>query len=726
MLFYFMCTSAFRDIRIINRGKHMKRIAFSSLCIIFFLTIPLAAYSQGEKPSNQDTSAINGDSPARQEEGENPGEPKETRKKNGSEIIITATKTGINKKETGSSITVITGDEIEQSKKTSLVDLLKSTPGIAVSQSGSLGGLADLYIRGSNSNHVMVLIDGVKVNDPSSAGRGFDFAHLSTDNIEQVEIIRGSQSVLYGSDAIGGVVNIITRKGSGNPKLTLQVEGGSFCTFKESAGVSGGEDWANYSVTISRLDSRGFSRTSTWRGMSESFARNQQDPYDNTAVSTNLGLRTFHDGWLTFSLRFTDAHAKIANGAFEEDVNHTFDNQNLAFNVKYTVPVFVWWEPTLLFSFMNQYMRDKNGPDIYEYARSLVESGAFASLNYTNMSFKGKLISGEFKNKFTIKDIDEIICGVSYEGEYASTNPYYFGWMPGQPLAPPPFSNPWYMQPTDPIDKNQDAFAAYAQNHLKLMKRIFVVAGIRYTQPEHFRYSIDYAVSGSFIVPVAETRFKASVGTGFKTPSLYQQYNVFERYNRYTFSYLKPESALSYDVGLEQPIWKNRIVAEVNYFSIDYKNLIVYDTTLDSWGRYWNSKALSRGAECIVSFRPIEDLKINAYYTFTRSYDKTFFSGDMVRRPRHQAGVTVNYAFLDKGNINLDFRYVGTRRDYWRYPFVSYMKPYYRLDLAASWWIIKQLQAFFRIENILNKKYEEIRGYRMPGISFYGGVRAMI
>lgn len=658
-----------------------------------------------------------------------PGEKKPENGKNSKkdyEIIITATKTGIKKKETGSSVTVITGEEIEQSKKTSLVDLLKSTPGIAVSQSGSLGGLADLYIRGSNSNHVMVLIDGVKVNDPASAGHGFDFSNLTTDNIEQVEIIRGSQSVLYGSDAIGGVINIITRKGSGKPKITLQAEGGSFYTFKESAGVSGGEDWANYSINLSRLDSRGFNRTSTWRGIGKTFLRNRHDPYNNTAVSTSLGLKTFHEGWLTFSLRFTDAHAQINNGAYEEDINHTFDNQNLAFNVMYTVPVFEWWEPALLFSYMHQYMRDKNKPDIYEYTRSLLESDDYASVSYTNMTFKGRMMSGEFRNTFKIKDIDEIICGISYEGENASTNPYYFGWMPRQPMAPLPYSNPWYMQPTDPIDENQDAFAVYAQNHLKLFKRLFIIAGIRYTQPEHFKYSIDYAVSGSFIVPVSETRFKASIGTGFKTPSLYQQYNVFERYDRYTFSYLKPERTVSYDVGVEQPIWDNRIVVELNYFSIDYRNLIVYDTTLDSWGRYWNSKALSRGAECILSFRPIDDLRISGYYTYTRSLDKTFQSGDMVRRPRHQAGVAANYSFLGKGNINADFRYVGERRDYWQYPFVSYMKPYYRFDMAASWWIIKQLQAFFRVENILNRKYDEIRGYRMPGVSFYGGIKAVL
>ena len=152
---------------------------------------------------------------------------------------------------------------------------------------------------------------------------------------------------------------------------------------------------------------------------------------------------------------------------------------------------------------------------------------------------------------------------------------------------------------------------------------------------------------------------------------------------------------------------------------------LFHDIFIDNSGRYWNSDGLVRGVECIASFKPIDDLAIKGYYTYTRSYDKFFHTGDMVRRPRHQAGITVNYTFLKKGNFNAGFTYVGKRRDYYRYPHFSYMNPYYRLDLSASWWIIEQLQAFFRIENVLNKKYDEVRGYRAAPCSVYGGLKAL-
>ena len=683
------------------------------LTVMFIHSVPSSG--QTAETMTKDNARDNSADEEKKEDDRNPG----------NEIIITATKTGINKKETGSSITVITAEEIDQTKKMKVVDMLKNIPGVSVSQSSPLGGLADLYMRGTQSNHTTVLIDGVKVNDPSSPGHGFDFAHLTTDNIDRIEIVRGSQSVLYGSDAIGGVINIITKRGEGKPRVTIQAEGGSFKTFKESAGVSGGTDWAYYSFNVSRTDSQGFSRTSTWRGIRRSFLKNRHDGYDTTAVSTQLGLKTIHDSWLSMSLRFTDSKINIANGAFEEDKNRTFESQNLALNIKYEIPFFNWWQSTILFSYMNQFQRDKNQPDAYEFATSYVTNGDYASINYTNMTFKGKLMSGEFKNTFKIKDIDEIIVGVSYDREYASTNPYYFGWMPAQPLAPLPYSNPWFMLPTNPIDETQDTWAAYAQNHLKLLKRIFIIAGVRYTKPDNFRHSIDYGVSGSFIVPFTETRFKSSVGTGYKVPSLYQQYNVFERFTQLTPGYLKPERTISYDAGIEQPLWEEKIILEVNYFSIDYQNLIAYDTIIDYNGRFWNSDALVRGVECIAAFKPVDDLTIKGYYTYTRSHDRFFHSGDMVRRPRHQAGVTVNYSFLNKGNVNVGFNYVGRRRDYYLFPYTSYMNPYYKLDLAASWWIIEQLQAFFRIENVLNKKYDEVRGYRAAPCSVYGGLKAV-
>ncbi len=690
---------------------------------LFLLIVQGPSYSQN-KENEAENKNMKTDEVHKADQTVPPGDKKNApeQKNNGSEIIITATKTEIIKRETGASITVISSDQIEKSQKMNLVDILKNTPALTISSSSSLGGLADMYIRGSQSNHVVVLVDGVKVNDPSAPTNGFDFAHLTTDNIERVEIVRGSQSTLYGSDAIGGVVNIITKKGKGKPQFNLMAEGGSYYTFKELAGVSGSTDWAFYSFAVSRLDSNGYTKTSSWHGVKQSVATNDNDGYHNTSVSTRGGIKTFHDSWLTLALRYTDSETEIDDGAFKEDKNSTMENNNLSFNITYSIPIFKWWDSSLIFNYLYQLSRYKDSPDVNEYSYV-----SYNTLMDSDMWFKGNRIGGEFKNKFKIMDIDEIICGVSYDQDAAATMPWYYGWSIDPSGTFPPYE--FWMNPTDPIDKTEGTWAVYLQNHLKLFDRVFIIVGGRYTQPEHFDYSLDYSISGSFNIPVTETRLKGNVGTGFKVPSLYERYNIFGPYSSIGLSQLslKPERSLSYDVGIEQPLWGSRIVLEANFFSIDYTNMIVFDTFLNSNGMYYNISALSQGVECIATFRPVEDLSIEGHYTYNFTEQKKVgHTGDLLRRPEHQGGFIINYSFLNKGNVNLSFRYVGYRLDYSSYPNYNSIEPYYTFDLAASWWIIDQLQAFFRIENLLNMTYEEVRGYRMPGISFYGGLKAQI
>ena len=301
------------------------------------------------------------------------------------------------------------------------------------------------------------------------------------------------------------------------------------------------------------------------------------------------------------------------------------------------------------------------------------------------------------------------------------------------------------MYPFDQIDKREGTWAAYLQNHLKLLDRIFIIAGARYTKPDHFSDKIDASASGSFILPVTETRLKANIGTGYKVPSLYQRfYNTNPTHQLYvgflpavekSLAYygilharLRPEESLSWDAGIEQPLWKERITLEANFFTIDYRNMIYYVSFMGPYGQYINIDAVTRGVECIAAIKPVKDLSLEGHYTFTMSNGKSNIAhrGELIRRPRHVGGFFVSYSFLEKGNVNLGFNYVGKRLDYFKYPLTSDMKPYYTFDLAASWWIIEQLQAFFRIENLLNRKYEEIWGYRAPGISFYGGLKAQI
>src|SRR4030043_196166 len=176
------------------------------------------------------------------------------------EVVVTATRVETPIEEIASSITIISSKEIERKQKTTVLEALRNIPGLDVVQTGGAGSQTSIFLRGANSEHTLVMIDGVEVNDPISPGRSYNFANLTVDNIERIEIIRGPHSTLYGSDAIGGVINIITKKGAGEPKVWTSFEAGSYATFKEVVGSDGEIRGLHYSLTCSRLDTEGISK----------------------------------------------------------------------------------------------------------------------------------------------------------------------------------------------------------------------------------------------------------------------------------------------------------------------------------------------------------------------------------------------------------------------------------------------------------------------------------
>lgn len=215
-------------------------------------------------------------------------------------VIVTATRTATAVSQIASSVTVITSEEIAEQQKTQVLDVLRSVPGVNLVQTGNTGGAVSVYLRGTDTKHTLVLIDGIEFRDVAGFG-GADLSNLTTDNIEQIEIVRGAQSVLYGSDAIGGVINIITKKGTQTPQGHISVEGGSYNTFKENAGFSFGGERAQTSFSISRTDTDGYSTAN------ENDGNREDDGYQNTTVLLNVGVQPTDNFDLQLNLRSTEA-----------------------------------------------------------------------------------------------------------------------------------------------------------------------------------------------------------------------------------------------------------------------------------------------------------------------------------------------------------------------------------------------------------------------------------
>jgi len=217
-----------------------------------------------------------------------------------SDIVITATRTNASTLELANSITVIDSAEIEQKKKNTVLDLLKTEYGVNIVQQGSFGSLSNIFTRGAGSGHTLILLDGVEVNMPNDPGGTFDFANLSADNIERIEILRGPQSTLYGSDALAGVINIISRRGIGKPKFFLSTEGGSYNSYKGLLGLNGSYDFLNYSIAFSRTKTDGFSSSSGDDNL-------EKDGASSYSISSKLGADITEELDLNLIFRFTKA-----------------------------------------------------------------------------------------------------------------------------------------------------------------------------------------------------------------------------------------------------------------------------------------------------------------------------------------------------------------------------------------------------------------------------------
>jgi len=235
------------------------------------------------------------------------------------EIVVTASRIETPTKEIATSVTVITKQELEQTKKTFAIEALQEVLGLTILQSGAVGSSASVMLRGANSEHTLVMIDGVEVNDPITPSRTYDFSHIRVEGIERIEILRGPQSTLYGSDAMAGVINIITQKGQGKPRFQLSSLGGSYGTFSGTAGLTGSIEKLHYSFWASSLTSQGFSAANAaLEGNSEA------DGYKNLSLSFRTGYKASDNIDLDISARFIDTHSDIDNygSAFGDDPNN--------------------------------------------------------------------------------------------------------------------------------------------------------------------------------------------------------------------------------------------------------------------------------------------------------------------------------------------------------------------------------------------------------------------
>ena len=605
-------------------------------------------------------------------------------------IVVTATRIETPYERVGSSVTIITEDEIRRSGKSTVLELLRGVPALDIIQSGGPGGNASVFIRGNKSEHTLVLIDGIEANDPVTPGRSFDWAHLTTDNIERIEVIRGPQSTLYGSDAIGGVINIITRKGKGKPTFYLSGEAGAFHTYRSSIGASGSTDFFHYSFDLSRYRTDGISSADHRLP-----GNHEDDAYRNTTFSGRFGFTPSEILDLDFFVRYTDSRAELDNGGGPnmDDPNYRAWTEQLFLRGQARLELFDGlWEQVLGISYTDHDRKTRNDTDP-AHPSDLERS-----------RYDGKIIRLDWQHNLRLHETNTLTIGLETEEEKARSTFYSESmWGPFTSVFP---------------QKSVRTNSCYVQDTISLWDRWFTTIGVRYDDHEVFGSETTYRIATTYHIPNTGTRLKGSWGTGFKAPTLFQLYSA------YGDPTLQPEKSKGCDIGVEQDLFDGVLTLGITLFRNDIRELIDFDTATWTYGNI--AEAKTRGVEATATWRPTEALSLLASYTYTRTLDRAARER-LLRRPAHKAALQATYQVTRKLSLNARVIYVGRRDDMDFSTFPATRVPlddYIVVNMGANYQVNDNLEVFARVENLFDKTYEEVKGYGTRGFGLFSGFRA--
>ena len=603
-------------------------------------------------------------------------------------VVVTATRIPTPELQLASSVTVVTADDIEARQERTFADVLKDVPGLNVIQQGGPGSLTSVFMRGTNSNHTKVLVDGIDVSDPSNANAAFDFGQLLTQDIERVEVLRGPQSGLYGSDAIGGVINVITKAGSGPARLTGSVEGGTFDTFNQAGGVSGSQDAFHYAANVSHLHS-GATPVTPLDLLALGEVRND-DYYDNFTVSTKLGYDLTRSLDLGLVARYTNTHLRYTGEDFSNfplDIPAAQQSQSntdeyYARATAHLSALDAALDQTLGVAVMrNQTATLQPQPPQPQLAETLNT---------------GERLKVDWQGAVTLSAAHTLLLGLEHARDAI----------------------------TQPLSAGIKIDSGYAELQSQLGDHWFSAVNARYDHNDRFGSKVTYRIAPAYVITESGTKLKASVGTGFKAPTLSE---LFQDFPPFFFANpnLKPESSTGYDVGFEQSFGGEILRVGATWFFNRIRDLITTDVTGTTWANV--GRATTDGVESFVAYQPLTQLTLRLDYTYTEASDDVLHE-ELLRRPKHRGNLDVMWQAT--AALRLDARlltvssWVDGNRDF-SIPRLD-APGYTTVNLAASYDINRVFALFGRIDNLFDRHYQNPVGFLQPTIGVFAGIKARL
>ena len=617
------------------------------------------------------------------------------------EVVVVANKAPEPLSKVGNSVTVIDADAIKASQLPVLSDLLATTPGLSLARSGGVGQPTSVFIRGAESDQTVVVIDGVQINDPSEPAGQFDFENLLTSDVSRIEILRGAQSTLYGSQAMGGVINITTAEPDSPLGGGVTAEGGSHDTGYFGGNVGGKNDALMWRVAAN------------WYGTSGIPAFDER--YGGTRLSAsqigggNGQLRYDLTPDLQFDLRGYYVNSRTDFDGYDTPPNFTFGNDNEYGRIQqyFGYAGFTLRSPDRTLTNRIAYQYTSTDSRNYD-PDAPVNEGSPSTETFYGI---GRNQREEYQGTWQIEPGYQLVAGAQHERSTIDTDSPAFD-----------FSGPDPTRNFDTID------SGYAQLQGEVVSGLTLTAGDRYDRHNVYGGHSTGAVAAAWSLNGGETILRSSFSQGFKAPSLYQLYSNYGNLQ------LRPEAGESWDAGVEQHAWNRRLVMSAAYFQRYSRDLIeffdcasLFGCPNPSGGYYANiARAAAHGVEWQSTLSVTDNLTLAGNYTLTDTEDKSpgsaTFGNELPRRPKDMANVSAAYRWTAPLTTSVAVRYAGPSYD----DTANQIKlgGYVLVDLRAAYKVLDRLEVYARVENLTGRHYETEYQYGTLGRVAYAGARA--
>jgi vitamin B12 transporter len=615
-------------------------------------------------------------------------------------VVVTATKIAEPRSQVGATVTVITEEELKTYNYLTVDDALRQVPGLEVQRQGSAGKLSQVRIRGTSTQQIQVLIDGVRVKSPTAGT--FDFSDLGLDQIQRIEIVRGPQSTLYGADAIGGVIQIITKRGQGPFSASASSEVGNHDTLRERAGFSGSYKIFDYSFGASWFESNG---------------RFPNDGTEQRGIASRVGVTLPADGHIGLAFRYNRTKNDLPfDGStpvpfspfFVLDRDSRQQSETTTLSLQWDQKPVEWFEVHGRVSgFWNQLgfqdpftLSDTRIPFNFDFA----DSRSQIDTNRREVELFGA---------FHFPKWNTLTVGVEHVYEFGRN---FSSGFSGAGTA-------------SRFSKQIDNLAYYLQDELRLFDRVIVSAGRRHDDPSAFESATTSRFGLVVLVPETDTRVRGSWGEGFRAPTINDLF-----FPGFANPNLKPERSESWEAGVDQNLFKKRVRLGATYFENKFDDLIQF-VSVGSLFRPENvAKAWTQGEEVTIEIEPIDRLLFTANYTHVETKD---FStrGELRRVPHHVGNIGVTWIPIPALTVYTQVNIVSSQGDLAFDPVLFVSTPvrnpgYYRIDLGGVYNIVPKRDNFpaldftARINNVTDQRYMEAFGFPNLGLNALVGLQA--